>query len=440
MATSFDIDAYRNELRQKLDGPVPSLGGPPAISIDQSAHGYPAPRQGQSAGEGPLMTPVAEGTNNFHDTGGAVGDEGEQTGEPADPQQPAMKTNQLGDSKGLDSAPGAPKLSFTPKVEKAKTVGEVIDAAKPKSLNNYMDWWEAQHGAIDDKWNHVQEQIGAKPDPNRLMSRKEKFAALMDFGINLIKASQGRGEDTVGTFATAVGATAEGETMKRKQEEHDWEGKNAAVQKGRLEEQKSIGNYGDALKGQASIDMNRGRQTAEEAKLAREQGAAPDTLSTDQGVHQWNPITKKFEPTLGVDGKPLTNLKVGGRGGQHDSRTAKEKDYEFLVAHGKDPASAELIAFAERTGDPRKDYLTVFNRALTTSFGDEKKAKQIAEEAIKYAYPDGTDIQDDSPPMRPRAPSVQPPPVNLLKPGQVTKFKNGQKWTLDASGQPKQVK
>jgi len=40
---------------------------------------------------------------------------------------------------------------------------------------------------------------------------------------------------------------------------------------------------------------------------------------------------------------------------------------------------------------------------------------------------------------KPAAPSATPP-VNLLKQGVNTTFKNGQTWTLDANGQPKQVK
>lgn len=69
----------------------------------------------------------------------------------------------------------------------------------------------------------------------------------------------------------------------------------------------------------------------------------------------------------------------------------------------------------------------------------EQKSAAAAEreeilQALRELGPTGA-----KPAAKPAAPSATPP-VNLLKKGVNTTFKNGQTWTLDANGQPKQVK
>lgn len=283
----------------------------------------------------------------------------------------------------------APTLQFGKSVGKAKTVGEIVNAAKPSSLNNYMDWWETQNGAIDHKYDYLRQQLGAPPNPDRKMTRKEKFAALMDFGINLIKASQGRQYDTAGAFATAVGATVEGLQGKRQQESADFAQKEQAIEAARAAEKKPLGTYGEALKSQADINMRGAQQTAEETRLLAEKNKEPGTLYTDQGIQRWNPETQNYEPVLGADGKPLTNLKVGARGGSaasRDSRTANQKNIDDLVGRGVPEELATNIVY-RRTVDPRKAWADIY-RDRRRQYASEEEARSEADAIIARFYGD----------------------------------------------------
>ncbi len=371
-----------DDLSARLKRNYETLNGPLAIGADQGL---------TTTSVQPFQTPTLESQAAGLDSA-------------AGPQGPAPATiTQAANGKPADKQ--APKLQFTKKAEDASTVHELISAAKPSSLNNYMDWWEKQNGAIDHKYDYMRQQLGDKAPADRPLSRKDKFSALMDFGINLIKASNGRKYDTEGAYANAIGATVEQQGQKRDLEGKVYNDRLSGIESGRAVEKKNLGNYGEALKGQADISMRNAQQSSEEAKLQKTLHPDPETIYADQGIHQLTPGSNQAKPVLGIDGKPLTNLKVGSHGASaasRDDRTAKQKDYEFLISKGKDPAVAEIMAYNVKTGDPRKDHLTVYKSALTATFGNEAKAKQIADEYIGFAYPQGTSIQTDSPGVRPQ--------------------------------------
>lgn len=294
------------------------------------------------------------------------------------------------------------------KVTKANNASELIDAMKPKARNQFMDWWEQQYGAINDHYDQVRAQIGQRPDADRKLSRKEKWAALMDFGLNLIKSSQsqqqgGQGDNLGSALAVAAGNTVSGIDQKRNLEAATYDQKAPGVETGRQTALKNLGSYGDALKGQASIDADRARQAGYE----RETDKAPDTLGTDQGQLVWDGAQKKYVPMLDAKGQPYTNLKVGARGGvDRDSRSSEEKKYDHLTTLGLPKDAAMRIAYRQTSGSPVKDYKDVYRTAMTSNFGNSKKAKEIADSFISFVY--GADaIQEAQQAMVPEESSGQ---------------------------------
>lgn len=383
------LDDYRQRLRSTLDA--------------QRTAAYQQPAQEDMAGAGPNdpNAPLDQNSNGFGG-GGGLDEAAQQQAPTAQPQAAPQNAQAAGglSAVGKTGKP-PPKLIFKEdKLPEVKGPADLVDAATPKSLNTYMNWYDREVANINQTYDNMHTKLGIKPDEERKMTRKEKFGMLMQFGLNLIKASQGRQYDPLGALAVGVGSTIEDQQAQRKQEGLDYDSKSSMIEGQRQGRLKELGTYGSAMKSQAEINMRGAQQTAENAKLANEEGKAPSTLYTDQGIQSWNKNTKKFEPLTDLNGKPLTNMKVGSRGGVgRDMRPAQQKLFEFLVNERKmDPDKAEQLVFHEKTGDPRKDYISVYSRSLTANFGDSKKADEDARKIIDMLYGEGTDIAGSSPP------------------------------------------
>lgn len=272
-------------------------------------------------------------------------------------------------------------------LEGAKTINQVVDAMKPASQNKYMDWWETKYGSIQDKWSAMQQDLGKRPEPERDFSRKEQFQMLMEFGMHLMRAS-GQGDPAPGS--TALTNAYAGARGRQEREVADHDVQAGLIAKGRADEMKSIGTYGDALKGQSDIDQNEVQMEEARGRMAKIEGEAPDVQYADDGMMQWDSKSRSYEP-LTIDGKRQTNLKVGARGGSaaaRDNRPSEEKKFDHLTKLGLDKETAMRIAYRQSSGDPRKDYLAVYKTAMSSNFGDEKKAKAIADSYIQFTYPD----------------------------------------------------
>jgi hypothetical protein len=321
-----------------------------------------------------------------------------------DIERTPMPRQRGGGGKKIQIGPPGFAPKFDPeKIESAKTIKDVLDAMPKKDQGTYMDWWEKQHGAINEKWNAIEAQLGQRPKKGGKLSRKDKFGLLMEFGLNLIKNSQPRGHSQptlADAGAGAVHDTVRGAQARQEYDEALYDQRLGAARAGRAEELKGIGNYGDALKGQSQIDENERQGAEADTRRMREENEA-DILQSDQGTYARNRLTGKTDPVLGIDGKPLTNFKVGQRGGvERDSRSSEEKKFDHLTKLGMDKETAMRIAYRQMSGDPRKDYQSVFRAALTSNFGDEKKAKQIADSYIEFVYP-GESLQQRSAPLVP---------------------------------------
>lgn len=270
-------------------------------------------------------------------------------------EQPAPEQSQL-PTPSPQGAPGgleatgktgkqAPELEFDEsKLQGAKTPAEVIAAAKPNSLGKYMNYYNREVADINQAYDNMRNQLGMRPDGRKKLSRQEKFAALMEFGINLIKASQGRGDDTAGTFAVATGATVEGLAAKDKQRGLDYDAKAATIEKGRSDALKRAGTYGDALKAQSGLD----RDQATIDEMAGRDDNIAGTVETDTGLYG---RTRKGLVSLEDPTTKKTAKRPPDKAGS-SSRSEYEKRHEDLVskykrkglsaAEAEDQATTEL--------------------------------------------------------------------------------------------------
>jgi hypothetical protein len=389
----FDPVAYQKELESAIDG----LG----VGARYPAMGAPGIGGGTRSPTGMMDDPASGGI-----TGGMFGGGPSIDGEEVGGAQPQNLPGQRGGGGGKKIQIGPP--GFRPKfdeekISQAKTIKDVIDAMPPKDQTTYMDWWEKQHGAINAKWNAIESELGQRPKKGGKLSRKDKFGLLMEFGLNLIKNSQsnGRTSQTLGGAASgAIHDTIRGSQARQEYDEALYDQQLGGARAGRAKELEGIGNYGDALKGQSQIDEDTRQGAEADTRRIREENEV-DLLQSDQGTYSRRRIDGKTEPVLGIDGKPLTNFKVGQRGGvERDNRASEEKKFDHLTKLGLGKEAAMRIAYRQMSGDPRKDYQMVFRDALKSNFGDEKKAKQIADSYIEFVYP-GESLQQRSAPLVP---------------------------------------
>lgn len=335
------------------------------------------------------------------------------------PDPNAQPPNAQPPAGGLDAAaaPGGPKqiaalppgldLKFDEKkLPDVKTPADLVDAMKPKSRNTFMDWWEQQHGSIDAVHDKMLTELGQKPDPNRPMSRKEKFQMLMDFGIHLIKASQANesGDNLVGASAVALGNSVIDQQGNRALEGAAYDQRQAGIEGSRQSQQKQLGSFGDALKGQSAIDENQAQMqhyAAEEERAKNDSKPAQIMYGpgeSDADAFVLDPKTKRATKITDDAGKSLRFSKMGSRGGlPKDARPAQQKIYEWLKGlkgpSGEDLYSDEVaaaVATHQPTGDPRKDYTKIYSDLLRSTFGDTEAATKGAKAYIDQAYPAGT--------------------------------------------------
>lgn len=390
----WNPDEYRERLRRTVSG--------------QGLPGQAPTGQGPMVDPGALPQPQGGVTN----TTGVVG---QQFGQPVRGAalQPAMRRQRqpaqqpvFGGPFGQEGPPQSQQKQKIPtappdwqpkvdedKLAKAKNFPEVMDAMDRSSQTEYMDWWEKQYGSINAKWNKVQEDIGDRPDPRRKLSRRDKFDMLMEFGLNLMRASSPEvsGGDTTQAMTSAFHDTVRGQQANRYGEQVAYDQALAGADAGRAAELKELGNRGAALKDAADVQQTDARTTDLQARP----GEIVDVMDTSEGK-----IGRTRGGALSALKSPETGKtlrqdpSIGARGGAiRDSRPVEEKRFEHLTSLGLPEELAMRIAYKQSSGDPRKDYKDVFRTAMTSNFGNDKKAKQIADAYLEFTY--GADTQLD---------------------------------------------
>jgi hypothetical protein len=103
-------------------------------------------------------------------------------------------------------------------------------------------------------------------------------------------------------------------------------------------------------------------------------------------------------------------------------------------------SDANAIALADKRRQALKDVKNTSGYLAAQRRGDTAETKRLEDEAVAdFPVIANPKVAPKAAAPKAAAP-VNMPPVSALKPGVVTTFKNGQKWTLNAQGQPVQVK
>jgi hypothetical protein len=481
----FDPNAYRDYLHQQLGlGPQPG-SGPDVLDETSFPDNYMNPGEGPDVG-GPDDPEYADAQRNLatSDTGGGGGKN--LSGSAVPGQVPTAGPQQAPDKKIPIGPPGFDHAADPKKIEKANTIGDLMDAVTPKKRSEYMDWWEQQYGSINQKFDSLSQELGHRPDKNKAMSREDKFRMLMEFGINMIRNSDPRsGTGTTGGNLALSGAQAiqqqEGE---RAQEAAQYDAKSAQIEQQRQVATKNLGTRGQAMQAEASIISSGAKAKAEESrqryyddKTGKEpQDKVTGKIIGEDGQYYYTTMSGKTiraqENGKDVKADMKARRAVGGRQSVFSEKLAEWKDAHPLSSESseqdKQSWNDEALAYASGKTGLTKDQ--AFIKALSqsrTELGNpayydssDHDGREYEDEVQARALEIMEKLHQLSPtghyPGRNAAPVALPggnlssagptqlqtgnvPPASALQPGKVTTFKNGTRWTLDASGKPKRV-
>jgi len=365
-----------------------------------------------------------------------------------------------GNQKGEIKTPDVQMQFNNDKLAKAQTTLDVLNAATAKSLNQYMNSWENQHGDIDQRYDQLKNQLGARPSEEEPQTKKEKFAALLEFGLHLTKASApastNQGAALENTLSDSVEAYQKAPADKLAQQQQEYDQQSNAIESARQEAQKGIGSPAQAQMASAEIADKESTDTKNQASALKDLAAADETKASAQGpqtyavdkagtVHQisrdenGNPVAK---PVTGIDGKPFQGRVLGKETGSGVDKgdPAQMRTYKYATqVLGIDKNDAAPILGLKKTGNPTADHASVYKATLSATMGDEDKAKRVADQYVLDNYGAGAISRATAAPV----PTNQPPPQALkgLTPGsgQYLDFGAKGKWTLGIDGRPVQV-
>jgi hypothetical protein len=409
----------------------PAMTLPTAPPAAQASAGGTAPGSAAPASPTPALAPATAATNGI---------EG----------QPQKK-----------QIPTGPKVEFDPKkLAKVQTPEDLVDAMRPKSRTDYLDWWEKTHGDIDEKYDNLQKQLGQRPEDEGL-TRSEKFAALLQFGLHLMKNSStptpNQGSVLTGTLSDEYDAMQKAHQDNVAAQQKDYDTQANAIEQGRQAALKGIGTPAQAMAGQQASDKAYAQETKDNAAalksakdvLTDKQSAlGPVTYSTDPKgnlvslVRDPKTGATTAEPVLTIDGKPYQG-KVLGRetgSGVEKGDPAAVKTQKYLMSLGYTESDATNIAMKPKTNNPNADWISVYKSAIQANGGDDASAKHVADIAILNNYGAGALAQVNKPlvPSSGKYAPPQPPDsvVQGMKPGMVYDFGDKGKWMKGLDGKP----
>lgn len=372
-------------------------------------------------------------------------------------QQPSIDQSSKGpNGKGTVPTPTVQPQYDPEKLKKANTTLDILNAMKPKSRNEYMNWWEQQHGSINDKYDALQNQLGKRPADEQAYSKKEKFAFLLQFGLALMKNSA-NATNTGQTQASALNSTL-ADSVNQSQQQHqaginqqqqDYDQKSNAIEQARQKDLAGLGTPAQAMAEQSKIDQSNAAQLKDTAGAYKDVATADQTKAASLGAPTYATDkdgglvslvrqpdgTTKATPVTGIDGKPFSGRVIGRSAGSGVEKgdTTQEKNYKFLSGLGVDNDTAMTIAFKAKTGNPTADKLSVYRTVMSATYGDADKAKQAADEWVKDNY----GPQNSNGPTIPNSPSSYN--FQGLKAGQMRTMPDGSHWTVGIDGKPHRV-
>lgn len=363
-----------------------------------------------------------------------------------------------GTNKGEIATPEA-QLKFNPdKLKKAQTTLDVLNAATATSRREYMTWWEKQHGAIDDKYDHLRTQLGARPSDDEPQTKKEKFAALLEFGLHLMKNSA---QASTNQGAILSGTLADEHDTAAKQHQADIAGRQSAydtqanaIESARAEEQKGIGTPAQAMKASADEAKSGAETTRAQAAGLKDLSSAEETKASSLGVPTYavgpggviHSIVRDAdghahaEAVTGIDGKPFQGRVLGREAGsgidKSNQSTAAMRNHKYLTdVLGLDQDTAARVAFKVKSGNPDADHAAIYRSVMSATMGDDEKAKRVADQYVLDNYGAGALTRAHAPLVS----SKNAPPPEALKGldrGHVRDFGPKGKWTVGIDGKP----
>jgi hypothetical protein len=388
----------------------------------------------------------------------------------AAPQQPGLAPapaggiqQGTGNNKGeIQTSPEVQPEYDPKKLAKAQTTLDLLNAMKPKSRTDYMDWWEKQHGDIDDKYDNLKTQLGARPSDDEPQTKKEKFAALLEFGLHLMKASSpastNQGAVLTSTLSDEHDAMdkAHADSIASAQKTYDTSAD--AIESQRAEEQKGIGTPAQAMAAQAKQNLDDSTETKNTAQAYKAINDTQTTKASSLGAPTYavgpggviHAIVRDAdghahaEPVTGIDGKPFAGKILGreaGSGIDKDQSTSAIRNQKYLTdVLGVDPNTAMQVAFKQKTGNPNQDHASVYRAVLQTTMGDDEKAKRVADQYILDNYGAGAITRANAPAISPQGADAPPASaLNGLQPGMKRDFGAKGVWTIGIDGKPKLV-
>lgn len=371
----------------------------------------------------------------------------------------AGRSIEQGTGKGEIATPDVKPEYDAKKLAKAQTTLDLLNAMKPASRTDYIDWWQKQHGDIDDKYDQLKSQLGARPSDDEPQTKKEKFAALLEFGLHLMKnsapASTNQGAVLSGTLSDSVDSMNQAHQAGIAQRQGTYDTQANAIEAARDAEQKGIGTPAAAQKQQAALDKDRAGELKDTSTAFKNVSSATTERASALGAPTYavgpggviHSIVRDAdgkahaEAVTGIDGKPFQGRVLGRTTGSGIDKSAQDtasiRNEKYLrQVLGVDANTAATVAFKPKTGNPNADHANVFKAVLSSTLGDEDKAKRAADQYVLDQYGAGA-IGKANAPLIPN----NPPPQAIagLKPGMVRDFGANGKWTVGIDGKPVRV-
>lgn len=346
------------------------------------------------------------------------------------------------------------------KLAKAQTTLDLLNAMKPKSRTDYMDWYEKTHGDIDQHYDNLQTQLGQRPgDDDEDLSKKEKFAKLLEFGLHLMKASApastNQGAALAGTLSDSADSYQQAVADKNAGAQKDYETQHAAIETQRTAALKGIGTPLDAMKAQDTRDKDAAAETKDTASAYKSISDANTTKASTLGAPTYavapNGVVHSLvrdedgkthaEPVTGIDGKPFAGRVLGHNTGSGVDTAGKDpaavRTYKYATdVLGVDKNVAAPILGLKPSGDPAKDHAAVFRQIVSATMGDTDKATRAADQYVTNTYGAGAIPRQQA---RNSPVPLQPPPAAALQgltAGKVRDFGIKGKWTVGIDGKP----
>lgn len=351
------------------------------------------------------------------------------------------------------------------KLAKANTTLDLLNAMKPQSRTDYMDWWQKQHGDIDERYDDLKSKIGARPSDDEPSTKKEKFAALLEFGLHLMKASApastNQGAVLQSTLSDSMDAAGKAHQQNIQGQQKAYDANANAIEDQRAAELKGIGTPAQAQAAQSTQNKDFSAETKNNAQAfkalsdattTKASSLGPQTYATDPSgvIHSLSRDENgkaQANPVLGIDGKPFKGKVLGREAGSGIDKTGQDtaamRNHKYLTnVLGIDPGTAAQVAFKPKTGNPTGDHLAVYKSVMTATMGDEDKANRAADQYVLENYGPGA-IPNQNKPLTPGAGAPPPAALNGLKKGMVRTVQapdgTTSQWTLGLDGKPVRV-